>query len=188
MNSRDYPKIVSRRTVVVSPWVSLVEKSVKFNAEGPVEVFHCLTQADYVSVFAMTPEGQVPIVRQFRPCVEDYTWEFPGGTVDRGESPAAAAQRELEEEAGLKIDRLVPLGEFLPDTGRLQLGSHAFFARTKTPDGSFKGEAGLELRFVTLADLRTMMLRMEFRHQLHWAIYAAALVHGVDLQVERANG
>jgi hypothetical protein len=33
---------------------------------------------------------------------------------------------------------------------------------------------------VTPAGLRAMMRRLEFRHQLHCAIYAAALVRGLN--------
>lgn len=38
-------------------------------------------------------------------------WNFPGGTVRRGEVPEGAARRELAEEVGLEADVLFPTGE-----------------------------------------------------------------------------
>ena len=69
------------------------------------------------------------------------------------------------------------LGSFIPDTGRLQVNSHAFFARTAAAPSVSAGEAELDVRLVSLADLRTMMRTLEFRHQLHLGVFAAAMVN-----------
>jgi 8-oxo-dGTP diphosphatase len=37
-------------------------------------------------------------------------WSFPGGSVRHGETPDAAAQREMEEEIGLSLYPLLPAG------------------------------------------------------------------------------
>lgn len=173
----DVPRIVSRRSTVLSPYVTLLTKEVCFREGGPVEVYHSVTQPDYVSILAITEDHLVPIVRQYRPAVEAYTWEFPAGSVDAGEDPRACAERELFEEAGMRVDEIHSLGAYFPDTGRLSVGSTAFFARGRRDDEAVP-ESGIHVRFVTLANLAGMVRSGEFRHQLHVAVIASAFLHG----------
>ena len=49
--------------------------------------------------------GNVTLVRQHRVAVDKFTWEIPAGKLDSpGEDPFHAAQRELEEETGLRAE------------------------------------------------------------------------------------
>ncbi len=75
-------RIVSRSEMYVSPWVRLVTKEVEFFSGQRPETYHALSQADYVTVFAVTRSGLIPIVRQYRPAVEAYTWELPAGLAE----------------------------------------------------------------------------------------------------------
>ncbi len=172
-------KIVARRIVYSTPWMQLIEKEVTFRREGNPELFYCITQPAYVSIFTLTEDGRVPLVRQFRPCVEAYTWEFPGGTVDDGETPEASARREVEEETGLSVRELVYLGNLYPDTGRLEVESHAFFARASNPDKNAGTEPELLVRYVSLMELNTMITSGEFSAQLHLGVYAIAMLKGL---------
>lgn len=162
---------------VVSPWVTLLEKEVRFTADAPLEVYHSITQAGYVAAFVLTADGLIPLIRQYRPAVEAHTWEFPAGTVDEGEAPAQAMTREILEETGLRTDTLYEIGSYHPDTGRLSLASTGFFARCSR-DASQPVEQGLEVKFVTLETLFGMVRSGEFRHQMHVALIASAALHG----------
>jgi ADP-ribose pyrophosphatase len=178
MNS-NHPLILSRRRTRISAWLELIEKEVQFSPDRSPEIYHCITQRAYVSIFAQTGDGMIPIVRQYRPCVEEYTWEFPAGTIDDGETAEEAIRRELLEETGDTATDLVYLGNFHPDTGRVQVPSHAFYGRIVHPENPVT-EEGIFTRYVSHAELKQMIVLGEFRHQLHVAIYGAVLARGIE--------
>lgn len=182
-DDHDEAVILGRRADAVSPWVTVVGKTVRFVDDGPSEEYHCFRQADYVAVVASTPTGRIPIVRQFRPAVEAYTWELPSGLVDPGESPESTCRRELLEETGVRVREISFLGSFYPDTGRLENRLHAFRVRGGEPEADFVAEPGMQVELVTLQRLREMVKGGEFRHQLHLGVLLAAGIDQFTLDV-----
>ena len=55
---------------------------------------------DWVNVLALTDDGRMLLVRQFRFGIHDFTLEIPGGVIETGEDPVTAGVRELREETG----------------------------------------------------------------------------------------
>jgi 8-oxo-dGTP pyrophosphatase MutT (NUDIX family) len=83
-----------------------------------------LDSEDWVNVIALTPAEEVVLVRQFRHGTREFTLEIPGGIVDKGETPAQAAVRELQEESGYAGDEPVPLGVVTPNPAFLNNHCH----------------------------------------------------------------
>jgi len=77
---------------------------------GKVHDYYVLDLADAVHVVALTPDGEVLLVRQFRAGSGRDSLEIPGGLVDPGEDPCTAGARELLEETGYAGDPPVLLG------------------------------------------------------------------------------
>lgn len=133
-------KISAQRSVFTTPWFELIEKTV---GDSP---HYSIGTQDYVSVFAITKGGSFPLVRQFRPAIEQVTLELPSGHVDEGQTPEEAALNELREETGFIARELIPLGGLSPDTGRLGNWMWCFFAPgvEQDPKNQFTPQAGIE--------------------------------------------
>ena len=180
--AEDWPKITARRNIPISRWMTVIERAVEFSAGAAPELYHAVGQQDYIAIVARTPEGLIPIVRQFRPAVEQFTWELPAGLVDPGEDAAETCRRELMEETGLPVRSVHPLGTFAPCTARLSNRVHSFFVEVGPRADDAPIEAGIEVRLATPAELADLIRAGTFTLQLHIGALMLAGMHGfIDL-------
>jgi ADP-ribose pyrophosphatase len=174
---------VGRTEQVLSPWVTLVTHKVQLPGMPGSHQFHSFKQADYVTMFAVTVDGKIPLVRQYRPALERFTLELPSGLLDNpAEPPAQAAARELFEETGLTAGaRVQPLGCVAPDSARLENRLWAFFAPGVSPEKStaWQPDPQLECLLVSREELKEFVLDGRFEHALHLAVIGLAVVRGL---------
>ncbi len=109
MEPSDDFELLESRTVFEGRVLGLDVDRVRLR-NGRVSELEVVRHPGAVAIAAMTPDGDVLLVRQFRYATGDWLLEVPAGKLDPGEEPAAAAVRELEEETGYRAGRLEPLG------------------------------------------------------------------------------
>ena len=97
--------------------------------DGVVRVREVVEHAPAAAVVAVDEEGEILLVRQLRPAVDEVLLELPAGIVDPGEDPLTCARRELEEETGYTAERLEPLIRFYPSPGFCTELLHVFVAQ-----------------------------------------------------------
>jgi ADP-ribose pyrophosphatase len=172
------PRIRARRTTAISPWVSIIAREVEFSRAAPRELYHAIAQADYIAIVAVTPDNKIPIVRQYRPALEAFSWELPAGLVDGGETPLACCRRELLEETGVTARSIRALAKTSPCTGRLSNNIHSFFVEAGERVQAFRPEPGVTVKFVTPAELVRLIRAGKFVSQLHIGALMLAELHG----------
>lgn len=145
--------------------VRTVRRSPTTGREYP---FLRLEAPDWVNVVAVTSGGDLVLIEQYRHGTDQVTLEIPGGCVDPGESPAAAARRELEEETGYRPSELHQIGVVEPNPAFLSNRCWTFLALGCRPDGVPQPEPTEEitLRLAPLAELDALIGDGTIRHAL----------------------
>lgn len=124
----------------MKPWTTL-DRRVEFSG-GPIREivretvqlpdgriipdFYTARMGDYALVYAVTTEGKVLVLRQYKHGLGRVCLTFPGGYVAPGEDPAVAAERELLEETGYRGGKLTSLGSFVTNANQGCNTAHLF--------------------------------------------------------------
>ncbi|MEC0592265.1 ADP-ribose pyrophosphatase [Bacillus inaquosorum] len=81
-----------------------------------------------VAILAVTDEGKMVMVKQFRKPLERTIVEIPAGKLEKGEEPEYTALRELEEETGYTAKKLTKITAFYTSPGFADEIVHVFLA------------------------------------------------------------
>ncbi|WP_276734668.1 ADP-ribose pyrophosphatase [Bacillus sp. (in: firmicutes)] len=81
-----------------------------------------------VAILAVTEEGKIIMVKQFRKPLERTIVEIPAGKLEKGEKPEYTALRELEEETGYTAKKLTKITAFYTSPGFADEIVHVFLA------------------------------------------------------------
>lgn len=81
-----------------------------------------------VAVVALTDEGRICLVRQYRTALGRVTVEIPAGKLAAGEDPLECASRELLEETGMEAEKIAYLTTIASSAGFCDELIHIYMA------------------------------------------------------------
>jgi ADP-ribose pyrophosphatase len=111
--------VLSSATIYEGP-VFGIRRDEIIEPTGVRTVREMITHPGSVVVLPVLPDDRIVLIRQYRYAAKQFLWELVAGRIDGGESPKAAAARELIEETGFRAKRFRILLDFFPTPGFLE--------------------------------------------------------------------
>jgi 8-oxo-dGTP pyrophosphatase MutT (NUDIX family) len=159
---------LGREQVTRTPIFALERVRRRHAEDGREGQFYAIRSPDWVNIIAVTPEGEVVLVRQYRHGIDAVSLEIPGGVVDGDEAPLAAAMRELQEETGYVSTRWEQVGYVTANPAFMTNGCTTFLALDATCERavSFDEHEELAVELVPEASLHELVERGEIDHAI----------------------
>ena len=120
---------LSSEELYETPYFTLRSDKLRLPDGAVKENYYILERPDAAIVFPVTDEGEVLLVRQYRPPLDLMELGLPAGLIESGEEPEVAARRELAEETGYSGGKWETLGALASSPSLKNNWAHLFLAQ-----------------------------------------------------------
>ena len=121
-------KTLSSEYLIKRPWLTARRDKVQLPDGRILDEYYVLEYPTWVNVIAITKEGDMVLVRQYRHALGRTNFELVAGVLEKGEDPLVAAQRELLEETGYSGGEWKELMQLSANSSTMTTLTHCFLA------------------------------------------------------------
>ena len=143
--------------LIETPYFTLRSDGFRLPDGAVKDPYYILDRPDAAIIFPVTRDGEVILVRQYRPAVELMELGLPAGLVDDGEDPLDAARRELREETGYVGGEWESLGFLASSPSLKDNWAYLYLARGVQPGAETELDEfeRVEVETVPLGEIRS---------------------------------
>jgi 8-oxo-dGTP pyrophosphatase MutT (NUDIX family) len=169
-------RVLSSSYPIATPFLRLRSDVIELPDGSIIDNYYVRESLGFTIIFALTPDEQVILVRQYKHGAAQMLLELPAGAIDEGETAAECAQRELAEETGYVGDPPQLVRTCLADPTNSNGSFHLFMVRHAElrATQTFDLTEDIAVELVALGELRAMLRDGRIHTGSHVAsIYAA---------------
>jgi len=121
------------------------------------------------TALALTDDGKVVLVKQYRHPIGEVIYETPGGFIDEGEDAVTGMKRELLEETGYSFSKVEHLGRIAANPALLNNFTDLYLATggRQTAVQQLDYNEKIEIVLVSMDELLDLLKRQEIKQSLH---------------------
>lgn len=161
--------LLSSHYVHKGPWATLRADKCQMPDGRIVDEYFVLEYPNWVNAVALTREGKILMVRQYRHAANLVSLEIPGGVIDGDEKPEEAMQRELLEETGYRFDNMEPLCTIYanPSTANNKTFCYVATGGVKVQEQALDDHEELIIEEYTVNEVRQLLADNKIAQALH---------------------
>jgi ADP-ribose diphosphatase len=165
--------------VFQDPWIFVLRDAVEFPNGSRRTHARVVNRIGQGAGALPVLNGRIVLLRHFRHAVRQWSLEIPRGGIEPGTTAEDTARREIAEETGASVGRLVSLGFLHGSTNLYGSGAHLFYAEVESV-GSPQVEEGITaIEQLTPSEFETRLLAGEIRDSFTVAAFLHARLRGL---------
>ncbi|WP_205942428.1 NUDIX hydrolase [Pedobacter sp. SYP-B3415] len=171
-------KKLDSRYLVNEKWATLRVDTCELPDGIVKDDYYVLEYPDWVNAIAVTADGEIILVQQYRHAADIISLEVPGGVIDAGEEPETAIRRELLEETGYSFEKCELIATLYanPATSTNRTFTYLLTGGIKTHEQHLDEHEILEVSLHRPEEVKTLLMENKIGQALH----AAALFYGLN--------
>lgn len=168
-------KKLSTQTILNHPRLVVVEDDVELPNGHKTKYLRFESGGNTPTAIAFNHQNKILVLKEYSYPANEWLYQFPGGFVPEDENIDEGMNRELMEEAGLRADKLMLIGNFYPTVRRNNSKAYVFLANELIEEKRDSDpEEEMQLFWFTEQEIDNLILKSELKNGSSlaaWAIY-----------------